>query len=174
MNKRKFSAYIDKLTRSIENVRTGEILKTQILLTSINDLKKITRKEGWNFNWKMEAKKETSIELYKLVTVNEPEIIQGLVSCIKRDGYYNLPLIESAPFNIGRKKEYAGVAGNLVAFICKLSFEAGFEGVVSFTPKTILKDHYKLTLGAEEINKTDLAIFTKAARILVNLYYENN
>jgi hypothetical protein len=37
-------------------------------------------------------------------------------------------LIESAPFNKGKNKVYAGVPGNLVAFACKLSFQRGFEG----------------------------------------------
>jgi hypothetical protein len=50
-------------------------------------------------------------------------------------------LIESAPFNIGRNKIYYGVPGNLVAFACKLSFERGGEGYVSFLSKTRLIGH---------------------------------
>ena len=39
-----------------------------------------------------------------------------------------MDLIESAPFNLGRNKIYEGVAGNLVAFACKVSFQRGFAG----------------------------------------------
>ena len=50
-------------------------------------------------------------------------------------------LLESAPFNVGKKKLYEGVSGNLVAFACKLSFQKGFEGYVAFTSKTNLIKH---------------------------------
>jgi len=50
-------------------------------------------------------------------------------------------LIESAPFNIGKTKVYLGIPGNLVAFACKLSFQRGGEGYISFIAKTKLIDH---------------------------------
>ena len=50
-------------------------------------------------------------------------------------------LIESAPFNLGKEKIYLGVPGNLVAFACKLSFQRGGEGYVSFLSKTKLIEH---------------------------------
>jgi hypothetical protein len=56
-------------------------------------------------------------------------------------------LIESAPFNIGKEKTYLGVPGNLVAFACKLSFQRGGDGYVSFLSKTKLIEHYEKNLG---------------------------
>jgi hypothetical protein len=53
-----------------------------------------------------------------------------------------MPLIESAPFNIGKGKKYLGAPCNLVAYGCKLSKEYGFDGVVAFDAKT-----KKLTLN---------------------------
>ena len=44
-------------------------------------------------------------------------------------------LLENAPFNVGRNKMYEGVMGNLVAHACKLSFQRGYDGVVSFKLK---------------------------------------
>jgi hypothetical protein len=38
-----------------------------------------------------------------------------------------MPLIESARFSKGRHKLYKGVAGNLVAYGCKISFEKGYD-----------------------------------------------
>jgi hypothetical protein len=57
-------------------------------------------------------------------------------------------LVESAPFNKGRTKVYSGVPGNLVAFACKLSFQPGHRGNVSFLSKTQLISHYEKILGA--------------------------
>jgi hypothetical protein len=56
--------------------------------------------------------------------------------------------LESAPFNKGKNKLYEGVAGNLVAYARKGSFQNGFNGYLSFTAKTKLIDHYIKTLGA--------------------------
>jgi len=55
-----------------------------------------------------------------------------------------MDLLKSAPFNRGTEKLYEGVAGNLVAYACKVSFQYGFDGYVSFTAKTKLIDHYSL------------------------------
>jgi hypothetical protein len=70
---------------------------------------------------------------------------------------------------------YAGVAGNMVAFACKLSFEKGFEGFVAFKAKSALIEHYSLTLNAVLINSKQnrMAIFPMAAKNLVNSYYKN-
>jgi hypothetical protein len=46
---------------------------------------------------------------------------------------------------------YAGVPGNLVAFACKLSFQCGQEGNVSFFSKTQLVQHYIDSLGAMNV-----------------------
>ena len=45
---------IDTLTNSIQNTISGNSFQTEILRLTLKDLKKITRKNGWNFNWKAE------------------------------------------------------------------------------------------------------------------------
>jgi len=89
------------------------------------------------------------------------------------DRHIEMHLIESAPHNLGKSKKYAGVAANLVAYACKLSFESGFEGFVSFKPKTRLFEHYKRTLGAEPIFRNRMQIATDSAKNLVNSYFKN-
>lgn len=81
-------------------------------------------------------------------------------------------LLENAPFNVGRNKVYEGVAGNLVAFACKLSFQYGFEGFVTFTAKTKLIDHYKSALGANHIGGHRMIIETHIAKFLVQKYFK--
>src|SRR6185312_14675396 len=109
---------------------------------------------------------ETSRQLFKLVLRGDSKI-QGLISLETMDGYIEMHLIESAPSNIGKEKAFIGVAGNLVAFACKLSFELGFDGYLSFRPKTKLFDHYKETLGAERIFRDRMQIATDSAKKLV-------
>lgn len=163
---------IDKLTNSIENVQTGDVFPTNIILLTAADLKTVTKKNGWQFDWKYELK-EPEREVYKLTIPNNITIIQGIISLeIKTDHVY-MHLVESAPFNRGKSKAYAGVPGNLVAFACRLSFQRGFEGNVSFISKTQLIDHYTNTLGAIHVGGRIMIIETQAALRLIDKYFKN-
>ena len=128
---------------------------------------------GWNFKWKAELADEKK-EVYKLTIVNNPNIIQGLISISINTDHIYMDLLENAPFNLGRNKLYEGVAGNLVAYACKISFEHGFEGFVSFTAKTKLIEHYQKTLHAKPVGRQLMVINTLAANILVNQYFKND
>ncbi|MEX8546782.1 MAG: hypothetical protein V5804_04195 [Mucilaginibacter sp.] len=74
---------------------------------------------------------------------------------------------------MGRNKLYEGVAGNLVAYACKVSFQQGFDGYVSFTAKTQLIEHYRKTLNAIPSGGQLMIINTIAANILVDKYFKN-
>ena len=86
--------------------------------------------------------------------------------------YIFMNLLESSPFNIGKTKLYEGVAGNLVAYACKVSFQKGYEGFVAFTAKTNLIEHYEKTLGAFHFKNGRMIIPTKAAKKLVEMYFK--
>ena len=116
-----FDIEIDKLTRSIENAISGDSFKTEILELTLTDIRKL-KKEDWFFDWKSEAKSKDK-NVYKLVIIDNPNIIQGLISSQDRGDHIFMPLIESSKFNRGDKKIYLGVPGNLVAFACKVSFD---------------------------------------------------
>lgn len=163
---------VDRLTNSIVNTISKDSFQTDISLISLVDLKDINKKNGWNFNWKEEFN-NLKKEVYKLTIVNNPNIIQGLLSLTIENDHVYMDLLESAPFNLGRNKLYEGVAGNLVAFACKLSFQRGFEGFVVFTAKTKLIEHYENTLGAFHFKNGRMIIETKAARFLVERYFKN-
>jgi hypothetical protein len=161
---------VDKLTNSIENVVTGDSFATEISIVTIADLKSITKKQKWLFDWKFEFK-QPERDVYKLTIVNNQQIIQGLISIeIKADHVY-MHLLESAPFNKGKTKVYAGVPGNLVAFACKLSFQRGHEGNVSFFSKTQLIQHYIDSLGAMHVGGRIIIIDSIAALKLINKYF---
>lgn len=162
---------IDRLTNSILNTISGDSFPTEVSILTKKDLKNVTKKNGWNFNWRVEFNDEKS-EQYKLNIVNNPNIIQGLLSISYEIDHVFMNLLESAPFNIGQNKLYEGVAGNLVAYACKLSFQKGFDGFVAFTAKTQLIKHYEKTLGAFHFKNQRMIIDTRASKTLVEKYFK--
>jgi len=163
---------VDKLTNSIENVTTGDSFQTSISLLSIHELKIVTKRNGWMFNWKDELKYPDR-EIYKLTIVGNSNIIQGLISLQIKDDHVFIHLIESAPFNKGKNKVYSGISGNLVAFACQLSFQRGHEGNVSFISKSQLVKHYEETLGAVHYGRRLMIIESKSALKLISKYFKN-
>jgi len=115
--------------------------------------------------------KQPERDVYKLTIVNNQSVIQGLVSLEVKSDHVYMHLVESAPFNKGKTKVYAGVPGNLVAFACKLAFQRGHEGNVSFFSKTQLVQHYIDSLGATHIGGRIMIIDTNAALKLINKYF---
>jgi len=93
---------VDSLTRSIETVATGDSFATEISHLIKADLKQVTKKNGWLFNWKSELDAPER-EVYKLTIQGNPNIIQGLVSLSIDVDHIYLNLIESALFNLGEK-----------------------------------------------------------------------
>lgn len=162
---------IDGLTNSIQNVISGDSFETDVIEVSTAELKKITQSNGWKFDWKLE-KKDTTRKVYKLTIVGNEDIIQGLMSVSDFGDHFYLHLVESAPFNLGRKKIYQGVPANLFAFACKLSFDKGYEGFVAFQSKTKLIEHYETTLGATHVGGHKMILFPPAAFSLIQQYFK--
>jgi hypothetical protein len=162
---------IDALTNSIENTSTGEVFDTEVVLLKSSSLNEI-KKSAWLFDWKREIE-EVGKDVYKVVARQRPKIIHGLISITDNHDHIVMHLIESAKFNKGKNKEYKGVAGNLVAFCCKLAFEKGYDGVVAFVAKTQLIEHYKQTLGAKQFSGNRMFIDTREAVALVRQYFKN-
>jgi len=161
---------IDKITESIENAETGEALETLVLPVTEADLKEITKKNGWLFDWRLEYN-QIGHKTFKLVTKKEPQTIHGLLSLEIKHDHVFMHLVENAPFNIGKGKKFLGVCGNLTAYGCKISKEHGFDGEVVFVPKTALIEHYQKTLGAVMISKNRMAILEDRALLLLEKYF---
>lgn len=160
---------VDRLTNSIENAVSGEVFDT--LIVKLTDGKEMKKNE-WVFNWHSEIKDSTK-QVYKLTTINNPTIIHGLISLTDKGDHIFMDLIESAKFNKGKNKLYRGVAGNLVAFGCKMAFELNYDGVVSFIAKTQLIPHYEQTLGAKLFGGNRMFIDTHEAFILTTKYFKD-
>jgi len=165
-----FDLEIDKLTHSLEDTQTGEILLTEILPLDKAELKDITKKSGWKFNWKTEFIASEK-QVFKLVLQEEPKIIQGLICFEKKADHIFMHLIETAPHNFGKNKKYFGVLGNLIAFCCKISYQNGFDGELGFDSKTNLIPHYIKELGARHFGGQRMVILKDAAMNLITRYY---
>lgn len=161
---------IDKLTNSIENTSTGEVFDTEIVRLSIKNINQI-KKADWQFDWESEIK-DKSKEVYKLTTINNPNIIQGLLSIEDKQDHIFMHLIENAKFNKNKNKVYVGVPGNLVAYACKVSVDKGYQGFLAFDAKTALIKHYQETLYATHFRGLRMFIETNAALRLISQYFK--
>jgi len=163
---------VDRLTNSIQNTISGDSFPTEVSRLTKTDLKQVTKKNGWAFNWRTELNDNTR-EVYKLTINNNPNIIQGILSLTIEPDHVYMDLLESAPFNRGKNKLYEGVPGNLVAYACKVSFQNGSDGYLSFTAKTKLIDHYVNTLGAYHFGGHLMIINTISANKLIDQYFKS-
>lgn len=162
---------IDKVTNSIEEAASGKIFKTQVAAIP-NESRSIIKKSLWVFDWKMELA-DPSRQVFKLVTDVDPSRIQGLMSITDKGDHIFLNLIENAKNNRGNTREFLGVASNLFAFACRISFERNYEGFVAFTSKTKLIAHYQNLLGAKLLKGNDMYIDSGSARILVRRFFKD-
>ncbi|HEX8329035.1 MAG TPA: hypothetical protein VF629_15975 [Hymenobacter sp.] len=166
-----FDVKIDKLTRSIENAKTGESFPTEVRRLTLLQARKLVKKE-WQFNWVAEAG-DGDREVYQLNTVGNRSVVHGLISLELLPDVVFMHLLESTAFNKGRGKQYLGVAGNLIAYACRRAFELNHDGEVAFISKTNLINHYITALGATRLRHNRLYIGTENAAQLVKRYFPN-
>jgi hypothetical protein len=162
---------IDRLTNSIEHSVTGEVHDT-LISRVLNTDEAVILPDEWQFNWFIELYLPTR-QVFKLTTAKDPMKIQGLISLEDKTDHVFIHLIESARFNQGNNKVYIGVAGNLFAFACKLSFDSGYHGFVAFNSKSALIEHYKNNLGATHFGGQRMFIDSKSSLNLVKKYFKS-
>lgn len=134
---------------NLREAESGELIEALITRASKKDLP--AKRGGWQFTWKKLGKTEGA-DFFKLVTVADPETIEGMLmlTLIDEEMLY-LNNIEVAPHNYGSEGKYDHVTGGLLAFGCYKSFEQGknyYLGYLSFDSKTQLIDLYQNKYGA--------------------------
>lgn len=158
---------IDKLTKSIEQVATGRSYDTDISSATLTNLRQIT--SAWNFDWRAELAER---EVFKLTVPKLGAKIQGLISLVRMEDHVYVNLLESHPQNVGRKKKFEGVAGNLMAYAAKLFQSLGFGGALSFEAKSTLFAHYEKTLRARRVGRSQrMVIEEPEAQFLIEQYF---
>jgi hypothetical protein len=119
---------------------SNEMKQVHVRLVDDNDFKLITVRR-YSFNWK-KIKNESLI--YKLTLINSKNIL-GLIAIVDypEEQRSEIKLLAVSAENLGKGKQFEGIAGCLIAFVCKeavLKFK-DFP-CVSLIPKTELKQHY--------------------------------
>jgi hypothetical protein len=162
---------VDSLSNSIVHRESETVLATTLVRWGqlTDDQRELV--STWRFDWRQEAAAEQA-EVIALLADGSPRL-QGLISHGVGDGFVFVRLVESAPHNVGQNKAYKGVPGNLFAYACAVAFDAGYDGFVSFVAKTELIEHYRLTLGAQRLGRSNrMCIDTVAALHLVETYFK--
>jgi len=119
---------VDKLTNSIENVVTGDSFPTTVSVVTKGDFNLITAKGGWVFDWASEFRPPER-EVFKLTISNNPEIFQGLMSVDVKPDHLFIHLLESAQFNKGSGKVYAGCREIWLHLQQNFHFRGGMRGI---------------------------------------------
>nr|GFC03535.1 hypothetical protein [Tanacetum cinerariifolium] len=112
-----FTERIDKLTRSIENAQTGESFPTEVRPLSAATARKL---KGWAFEWGREAA-TSGRQVYQLNTLDNPTVIQGLISLEAKPDHVFMHLVESANFNKGSNKPLRPSLSNIIPAFLLLS-----------------------------------------------------
>lgn len=152
----------------ILNHLTNERIKCKIQKVLPEKLRACS--DNFKFDWLKEFQRS---EVYSIFTLENPEIIQGLIGIRTQKGFLLLTLIERAGFGKEHTKLYEEVAKLLIAFACKFSIEVGLEGCVAFDAKSALVDYYAELAGAIRIGTSNrMIILPEQAQKLITLLYE--
>lgn len=127
----------------VTNRKTKENVEVEVLPVEEIDYEIIRESKRFLFNWEM-----NSCITYKLCLSDSKEIL-GLISfkIVSQEFRLQIVLLEVSIENVGKQKIYDRVAGILIAFACRISFEEGCYGFVSLVPKTVLREHYMEKYG---------------------------
>ena len=68
------------------------------------DLRPVKKGNGWQFDWKYEFEQPDRF-VYNLTIEGNPLVIQGLISFSDEKDHLFMHMIESAPFNKGKKQK---------------------------------------------------------------------
>jgi hypothetical protein len=151
------------------DTKTGEKLKATIEKLIKATIKKLKGNKKFTFDWSLEIENN----VYKINLLEEDEIL-GLVSIIDYPEEFRLHinLIESSKVYRGKKKLLDNIPGCLIAFVCQLSFERGYEGFVSLVPKTELIKYYNQRYGFEQIGN-QMAVYYELSNSIIEKYLGN-
>lgn len=147
-------------------------IKAEIVLAK--SLKLPLKKDGWNFDWN-KVNKEKKSEVYILRLLEKPFSIEGMLLLKNEDGMLIIDLVEIAPHNIGTSnKRFDNVAGCLIAFACRESFnlESDYKGFLTFTSKSNLIELYQEKYGAILTLGRKMYIDDRSALKLIQKYLD--
>ena len=143
-----------------------EEFDAEILTVSPSELEEIDESGLFEFEWT----KEEGNQIYKIVKTKQLSPL-GLISIVEfpLESRIHIDLLENSIENQGKNKKIDGIAGCLIAFAVKLSFDKGYLGCTSLIPKTELIDLYVERYGFSQFGR-QLAIEGTDALQLIHKY----
>jgi len=152
----------------LEDILTGERLPATISRLSTEEIALLDSSNRFDFEWK----RQLQFEIYGL-HLEYPEEVIGLVSleCQPKNLAIEIKLIANAREHLGSKKRFDRIAGSLIAFVCKKSFDLKFDGYVYLKPKTSIIPHYRQKYGFRDTGNC-LFLDTYNSIKLINEYHE--
>lgn len=153
----------------IIDTKTGKRIDATIEKLIKSVIRKLQGNKSFIFDWSLELEND----VYKISLLGEEEIL-GLVSIIDYPEEFRLHinLIESSKAYRGKKKLLDNIPGCLLAFVCQMSFERGYEGFVSLIPKTELVKYYSQRYGFEQMG-IQMAVYYEISNSIIEKYLGN-
>lgn len=149
---------------SIKDQATQQNVPFEIVPISLTEFASV--RGSFDFDWGQEMENE----VFGLQTKPQSQII-GLMSLVNHPSELRIEiaLLECSKDNIGKTKQYEGIAGCMIAYACRLSFQRGYFGFVSLISKTQLIAHYIQVYGFKQYGR-HLAIDLEDANRLIEKY----
>lgn len=167
---------IDELTPCLKDVRTGELVQTEVIrIKRKSFLKKYNKKNGWYTNWDSLVDEH---EIYALVIAGTVDI-QGLIAIASNDEMNAIYIswMCCSPDNnklLTANIRYSGIGGHLFAIAVRKSIHYGYEGFLyGFAANDSLMQHYINTFHGEKIgilHPYHFAIDGKNAKSIMEVY----
>lgn len=176
MKRSKIKLFIDEVTPCLRDSLNDTYVDTvyeKIDHISSSTALQMKKYEKWEFDWSDSDLDDCT--LYALY-VKDVRGTQGLIACREyknsgnTKGYIEVPMVEANPKNVGSKGRYKGVGAHLFSIACRLSFELGYDGYVTFVSKTDLVQHYIDELHAEILFDSNMQLGTEASKRLIEIY----
>lgn len=145
-------------------------LEATIKEVAEDDYRLIREKLDFVFDWDLERYQT----VYKIFLASASDDFLGLMSIIdyKTETRIHINLIEVTTKHRGRNKQIDHIAACLIAFAARLSFKAGYGGIITLEPKPKLFELYEQKYGFQEIGYLMMSSSENAA-FLMNKYLKD-
>lgn len=148
---------------------TGDKLNGIIELLDEDKIASLSNSKNFTFDWGIEKNNQ----VYTISIINDNEIL-GLMSIIDvpHEFRIHINLIEAAKGQRGKHITILNIPGCLIAFACRTAFKKGYDGFVSLTPKTRLRNYYSKTYGFMGMG-TQMAVFGQDSFLIIQKYLQD-
>lgn len=145
---------------------TNKISNAIATITNISEIR--SHKEYYVFNFENLIKQGNTV--YKITKENDTDIVQGFVAFRQSNSFLDCANMEINKINKKPLLLHSGIGKAMIALCCKISFELGNDGFITFEAKSILKDYYT-RMGAKQIGGLKMYIDSVGAKKMIDIYF---